>query len=67
VKGGKAERRKGEKAKILRSVSGEFDKVLSAPYNTIHRLHERKRGEEFMEAKPDLHKRGYELMDSGWN
>jgi hypothetical protein len=30
-------------------------------------IHNKRRGEMFMETKPDLHKRGYDLMDSGLN
>jgi hypothetical protein len=36
-------------------------------YKIITFVHDKKRGEAFMETKPELHKRGYELMDSGLN
>ena len=36
-------------------------------YNTLNLFGDKMKGERFMEAGVDLHKIGYELMDSGLN
>jgi len=46
---------------------GSLTRPFSIHYNTIHPFYDKIKGEELMEARPDLHKRGYELMDSGLN
>jgi hypothetical protein len=51
----------------MRKNPEEFDKPLFGPYNTISPILHKRRGEGRMATDPDLHKRGYDLMDSGLN
>ena len=66
---------KSVQANLRRSRRAFEDKLLRVSltrtflihYNTLYLYGEKMKGERFMEARIDLHKRGYELMDSGLN
>jgi hypothetical protein len=58
------EARKREKGILLQE---NLTRLFLTPIIRFTPIYNRERGDVFMETKPDLHKRGYDLMDSGLN
>jgi hypothetical protein len=56
--------RKKEQKILLRE---NLTRFFLPPIIRFTPISNKKRGEAFMETRPDLHKRGYDLMDSGLN